>query len=101
MVFSIVIEPTKTKCVETTAKKMYWSMVDEYLKLGVENKEYEEKIELLRIFLEELDVGKFRSETEELMKKGLFPYLLLEKDDFWNINIKIETKSKNIKSGKI
>lgn len=92
MTSTIIIEPTETKCVETIAKKMYWSMVDEYLKLGVEDQKMEEKIELLRTFLEEFDVGKFRSETEEYIKRGFFPYLLLELDNHGNINAEIKVK---------
>ncbi|MDY6965185.1 MAG: hypothetical protein SVM80_04340 [Halobacteriota archaeon] len=77
---------------ETTAKKMYWSLVDEYLRSKEEDSEMEEKIELLRIFLEESDVVKFRSMTEEHMQRGECPYLLLEMDDLGIINVKIKTR---------
>ncbi len=92
MTCTIIIEPTEHMCVETMARKMYWSMVDEYLSMGVEDREIEEKIELLRIFLEESDVGKFRSEVEEYMQKGHSPFLLLVKDDLGKINVEIKVK---------
>jgi len=78
--------------VETIAKKMYWSLVDEYMKIGVKDSDIETKIELLRKFLEEFDVGKFRSETEGYMQRGVFSYLLLELDDLGNINAEIKIK---------
>ncbi|MDY6865759.1 MAG: hypothetical protein SVY15_07310 [Halobacteriota archaeon] len=87
-----MIEPMENRCVETVAKKMYWSLVDEYLGSKRQDTEMEEKIELLRRFLEESDVGFFRNKTEELMKQGLKPYLLLAMNDDEILDVRIEVR---------
>lgn len=89
---TIKVEPTESRCVETVAKKMYWSLVDEYLGSGEDDTEMEEKIELLRRFLEESDVGFYRSKTEEIMRGGDKPYLLLAMNDDETLDVRIEVR---------
>ncbi|MDY6932397.1 MAG: hypothetical protein SVJ22_10845 [Halobacteriota archaeon] len=89
---TIKVEPTESRCVETVAKKMYWSLVDEYLGLGEDDTEKEEKIELLRRFLEESDVGFYRSKTDEIMRGGDKPYLLLAMNDDETLDVRIEVR---------
>jgi len=71
---------------------MYWSLVDKYLGSKEQDPEMEEKIELLRRFLEESDVGFFRSKAEEYMQNGVGPYLLLEMNDDGTQNVKIKIR---------
>jgi len=64
---NLVIEliPTASHCIETTAKREYWKSVDEYLKKANEDKRLEEKIELLKAFLETADFSMLRQQSEK------------------------------------
>jgi len=66
----IELRPTLSQCIETTAKRAYWKSVDVYLKENTENKELEERIELLRSFLETADFSTLRSQSERSLVKG-------------------------------
>jgi hypothetical protein len=66
----IELVPTLSHCIETVAKREYWKAVDEYLKKGDEDQTVEEKIELLRSFLESADLGKLRGESEKHLIQG-------------------------------
>jgi transcription elongation GreA/GreB family factor len=66
----IVLRPTLSQCIETTAKREYWKSVDEYLKEKTGDKELEERIELLKSFLETADFATLRSQSERAMAKG-------------------------------
>ena len=61
----IELIPTAAHCIEATAKTEYWKSVDEYLKKGNEDKTLEEKIELLRSFLETADFSMLRQQSEK------------------------------------
>jgi hypothetical protein len=61
----IELIPTLSHCIETVAKREYWKSVDEYLKKRKEDKKLEEKIELLKAFLETADFGILRRQSEE------------------------------------
>jgi hypothetical protein len=87
----VVIGVKGDECVETVAKRKYWSMVDEYMRSGAEDVRMEGAIELLRRFLEEKDLSRFRCEMEDYIEKGLVPYLLLEMDD-GGIHAEIKTE---------
>ena len=64
---NLVIEliPTASHCIETTAKREYWKSVDEYLKKGNQDKILEEKIEILKSFLETADFVMLRQQSEK------------------------------------
>jgi len=66
----IELIPTISHCIETIAKREYWRSVDEYLKKGKENKKLEEKIELLRSFLETADFAVLRRQSEKHLIHG-------------------------------
>lgn len=66
----IELIPTLSHCIETTAKREYWNSVEEYLRLGEENKELEDKIELLRMFLKSMDFGELRRKSEKYLIEG-------------------------------
>jgi len=63
----IELTPTLSHCIETIAKREYWKSVDKYLKERKEDKKLEEKIELLRSFLETADFGVLRRQSEKHM----------------------------------
>ena len=69
---AVVIElrPTLSRCIETVAKKEYWRSVDVYLKAKTGDKGLEERIELLKSFLETEDFKALRSQSERYMPEG-------------------------------
>lgn len=65
----IELFPSLSHCIETTAKQEFWRSVNEYMeKQG--DKELEEKIELLKAFVESMDFGKLRRESEKYLIEG-------------------------------
>lgn len=66
----IELVPDLSHCVETVAKQEYRRRLQEYLKRGEENPELEEKIELLKRFLETADFHKLRRESEKYLIEG-------------------------------
>lgn len=69
---NLVIEliPTASHCIETTAKTEHWKSVDEYLKKANEDKRLEERIELLKAFLETADFSMLRQQSEKHIIDG-------------------------------
>ena len=66
----IVLIPTVSHCIETVTKREYWKNVNLYLKKRGEDKRLEEKIELLRSFLETADFANLRRQSEECILQG-------------------------------
>jgi hypothetical protein len=66
----IELVPTVSHCIETVAKREYWKTVDEYLKKGEEDKALEQKIELLKSFLDTADFTKLRADSEKHLLDG-------------------------------
>ena len=70
MATQIVLTPTASHCIETVTKREYWKNVNLYLKKREEDKRLEEKIELLRSFLETADFTNLRRQSEEHILHG-------------------------------
>ena len=70
MTIQIILTPTVSHCIETVAKREYWKNVNTYLKKRKGNKRLEEKIELLRSFLETADFYNLRKQSEEHILNG-------------------------------
>ncbi|MFC1847841.1 hypothetical protein ACFLXV_00825 [Chloroflexota bacterium] len=66
----IELIPKLEHCIETTARQEFSKSKDEYLQGGVENKELEARIELLRMFLYTVDFKELRRESEKLLIAG-------------------------------
>jgi len=66
----IELFPSLSHCIETVAKQEFWSSVNKYMENEQEDKELEDKIELLKAFLESMDFGKLRSESEQYLIQG-------------------------------
>jgi hypothetical protein len=64
---SIELFPSLSHCIETTAKEEFWNSVNQYAESGQEDKIIEEKIELLKAFLESMDFKKLRSQSERYL----------------------------------
>ena len=66
----IELTPTLTHCIETTARQEFLKSKDEYMRSGGEDKELEERIELLRAFLEAMDFRELRRQSEQYLTEG-------------------------------
>jgi hypothetical protein len=65
----IELFPSLSHCIETTAKQEFWKSVDEYMeKQG--DKQLEDRIELLKAFLESMDFRQLRRESEKHLVQG-------------------------------
>jgi len=61
----IELFPSLSHCIETTVREEFWNSV-----AGQEDKNLEERIELLKAFLESMDFKKLRSQSERYLIKG-------------------------------
>ena len=64
---SIKLLPSLSHCIETTANEEFWNSVNQYMESGQADKKLGEKIELLKAFLESMDFGKLRSQSEKYL----------------------------------
>ena len=62
--------PSVDHCIESTAREEFWNSVNGYSEGGREDKELEERIELLKAFLESADFGRLRSQSEKYLLEG-------------------------------
>ena len=70
MATRIELTPTLELCIEGTARQEYKKSADEYMRKGKKDRKLEEKIELLRMFLEKTDFRKLRAESEKHLVEG-------------------------------
>ncbi len=66
----IKLEPSLSSCIETVAKREYERVLGILLKGDREDRQLEEELELLRLFLESADFGRLRSLSENLLLDG-------------------------------
>jgi len=66
----IELFPALDLCIEGTAKQEYKKSTDEYMRMGKKDRKLEQKIELLRMFLETADFRKLRAESEKHLIEG-------------------------------
>lgn len=62
--------PDLTHCIETVAKREYREATAKLLAVPKENNELEQRVELLRTFLETMDFRKLRRESEKYLVEG-------------------------------
>jgi len=62
--------PSLSHCIETVAKEEYWSSVNKFMEDEQEDKELQQRIELLKAFLESMDFKKLRRESESYLIQG-------------------------------
>ena len=67
---SIELTPTLAHCIETTARQEFSKAANQYMQRGGEDEELEEKIELLRMFLESMDFKELRRGSEKPLIEG-------------------------------
>jgi len=66
----IELSPSLSHCIETTAREEFWNSVNQYMESGQEDKKLEDRIELLKAFLESADFKKLRSQSEKHLTQG-------------------------------
>ncbi|UCH51880.1 MAG: hypothetical protein JSV54_03815 [Chloroflexota bacterium] len=66
----IELIPDLCHCIETVARKEYEKLARSYLQAGKGDSDFEDKVELLRDFLESADFRKLRKQSEEYLLKG-------------------------------
>ena len=60
----VYLEPSLSSCIETEAKREFQNTLRKLLAAGEGNEELEEKVEILRIFLETADFKELRRQSE-------------------------------------
>lgn len=76
----IELIPDLSHCIETVARKVYESLIRNYLRTGGSDSESGAKIELLRTFLESADFRKLRSKSEKYLLQGYSVKFLLYRE---------------------
>jgi len=66
----IELFPSLSHCIETIAREEFWNSVNQYLEGGCQDRQLEDKINLLRAFLELADFKKLRSQSEQHLVQG-------------------------------
>jgi hypothetical protein len=66
----IELFPSLSHCIETTARDEFWNSANQYMEGGQKDKKLEEKIELLKAFLESADFKRLRSGSERHLVQG-------------------------------
>ena len=66
----IELVPDLDYCIETVARREHAAVLKQLLTPGKGNKELEEKLEILRLFLERVDFKPLRAESERQLIEG-------------------------------
>ena len=66
----VELVPDLNHCIETAARKEYASVLSQLLECRKRNKLLEEKLEILRLFLETSDFRRLRAESENKIMQG-------------------------------
>ena len=66
----IELRPDLSHCIETVAKREYRETLGKLIAGGEANQELQERVELLRVFLETMDFKKLRGESERHLMEG-------------------------------
>jgi hypothetical protein len=77
----IKLEPSLSNCIETVAKREYERVLSILLKEDQEDRQLEEELELLRLFLESADFSQLRSLSEDLLLDGRRVEFILKSTD--------------------
>jgi len=89
LIKSMILEPTVQECIETIAKKQYWSLVRQYGRMKGIDEALEHDVEILKKFLEEADIGLLRRETEERLSRNESPQVLIQLDKQGNLKVRV------------
>jgi hypothetical protein len=76
----IEIEPELSACIETKAKREYQATLNALLKEGGQS-ELQERLEILRLFLETTDFRQLRGEYEKYLTAGRRVRFILRREE--------------------
>ena len=76
----IELIPTLTHCIESATRQELRKSADEYMQKGKGDKTLEQKIDLLRLFLETADFRQLRAESERYLSEGKIVRFILTLD---------------------
>lgn len=83
----IELFPNLSSCIHTVAKKEYEDAMKRLFESDAEEEELQEKVEMLRMFLESTDSIKLRSEYEPYLTEGKTVKFTLrwagDRTDYW------------------
>ena len=68
--YNVELSPSLSHCIETVANEEYWRSVNQYMESEQKDRMLEQKIELLKAFLELMDFKKLRRESERCLVEG-------------------------------
>jgi wyosine [tRNA(Phe)-imidazoG37] synthetase (radical SAM superfamily) len=80
MAIRIELVPTLEHCIESAARHEFRKAAEEYMQLNKEDKDLEERIELLRMFLDTADFRRLRAESEKHLTEGKIVRFILTLD---------------------
>ena len=90
----IELFPSLSHCIETTAREEFWNSVNQYMEGGQKDKKLEERIELLKAFLESMDFKKLRSQSEGYLIEGKkVKFVICRKDEELNYEMVVTEES--------
>jgi len=91
----IELVPNLEHCIETVAKRKYDELVQTLLEGKIVDSETEEKVEILRLFLQTADFRKLRSESEKQLFEGKsIRFMVYFKDQTLKYEMRIESVKK-------
>ena len=87
-ILKIELVPDLSHCIETVARREHTAVSKQLLAFRQRNKELEEKLEILRLFLETADFKKLRAESERRLMDGKKVKFVV----YWDKNVKYEMR---------
>jgi hypothetical protein len=66
----IELVPSLSQCIETRARDEFWNLANRYMVDGRKNQRLEERIDLLKAFLESANFARLRSDSEKHLTQG-------------------------------
>ena len=81
MPLQIELTPTLDRCIETTARQEFARNAADYMQSGKRDVSLEERIELLRMFLESADFRDLRRRSEPHLAQGKTVRFILSMQD--------------------
>ena len=66
----VELVPDLSHCIETVAKNEYWAIMAKLLAAGEGDEDLQQRLELLRLFLETEDFRRLRRESEKHLTEG-------------------------------
>lgn len=62
--------PDLSRCIQTVAREEFWASVNTLMASEQENEDLQQRVELLRAFLESMDFKELRRQSEEHLTQG-------------------------------